>query len=60
MELVWDGRLSDLIKKTVEENGRFSDKDASALIRGILSAVTYIHDKGIVHRDLKPGKIILH
>lgn len=57
MELIRDGRLSDLIKKTAEENGRFSDKDASALIRGILSAVSYIHDKGIVHRDLKPGNL---
>ena len=55
MELVQDGRLSDLIKKIVEDNKKFSDKDASALIRGILSAVAYMHDKGIVHRDLKPG-----
>lgn len=25
-------------------------------MKGILSAVEYMHDKGIVHRDLKPGK----
>jgi len=24
-------------------------------MKGILSAVEYMHDKGIVHRDLKPG-----
>lgn len=27
-------------------------------MKGILSAVEYMHDKGIVHRDLKPGKEI--
>ena len=27
------------------------------MIRSILSAVAYMHEKGIVHRDLKPGKI---
>ena len=26
-------------------------------MKGILSAVIYIHNKNIVHRDLKPGKI---
>ena len=25
-------------------------------MKGIFSAVAYMHDKGIVHRDLKPGK----
>lgn len=27
-------------------------------MRGILQAVSYMHDKNIVHRDLKPGKFI--
>ena len=56
MELVEGGRLTDLIRKRFKY-GRFSDREASALIKSILSAVAYMHDKGIVHRDLKPGKL---
>jgi len=61
MELVQGGRLTDLIKdKFKKHHGKFTDREASALLKGILSAVEYMHDKGIVHRDLKPGKTFLH
>jgi serine/threonine protein kinase len=64
MELVKGGRLTDLIKERFTslntDNRRFTDKEASALMRGILSAVAYMHDKGIVHRDLKPDNILVH
>jgi serine/threonine protein kinase len=56
MELVTDGRLTDVIKERFKAKGRFSDNEASALMRGVLQAVCYVHDKNIVHRDLKPGK----
>ena len=56
MELVKGGRLTDMIKeKSHTSNSKFTDKEASAIMKGILSAVAYMHDKGIVHRDLKPG-----
>jgi calcium-dependent protein kinase len=29
-------------------------------MKGILSAVAYMHEKGIVHRDLKPDNILIH
>lgn len=57
MELVTDGRLADLIKEKYAQNSKFTDYEASSLMRGILQAVSYMHDKNIVHRDLKPGKI---
>jgi calcium/calmodulin-dependent protein kinase I len=56
MELVKDGRLTDIIKERQEKGETFSGKEASALLRGILNAVQYIHENDIVHRDLKPGK----
>ncbi len=59
MELVWGGRLTDLIKQKFDQCQRFSDKEASSLLKGILNAVAYIHEKGIVHRDLKPGKLMI-
>lgn len=55
MELVDNGRLTDFIKEKFEKDGKFSDKEASALMKGILSAVSYMHEKNIIHRDLKPG-----
>jgi serine/threonine protein kinase len=58
MELIKDGRLTDIIQEKFKQSGKFTDSEASALMRGILSAVTYMHDKNIVHRDLKPGKYI--
>ena len=59
MELIAGGRLSHLIKQKCESGKRFSDLEASKLIKGILSGVVYIHDKGIMHRDLKPENILL-
>jgi len=60
MELVHGGRLTDLIRERAKSRVKFTDKEASSLMRGILSAVAYIHEKGIVHRDLKPDNILIN
>jgi calcium/calmodulin-dependent protein kinase I len=49
MELVSGGELFDRII----DRGHFSEADASDLVRSIVRAVKYLHEKGIVHRDLK-------
>lgn len=35
------------------QNGVYTEKDAVALIKQVLEAVNYLHEKRIVHRNLK-------
>lgn len=37
----------------------YSEKTAIALMRNMLSALAYMHEKRVVHRDLKPENLIL-
>lgn len=46
---VTGGELFDRIV----EKGSYTEKDASYLIRQVLEAVDFMHEKGVVHRDLK-------
>lgn len=40
----------------IVDKGSYTEKDASDLIRQVLEATAYVHDKGIVHRDLKVSR----
>jgi len=55
MEMMQGGQLTELIKMKKNSNTKFTDEEASTIMRFILRAVKYIHSRGIVHRDLKPG-----
>ena len=46
---VTGGELFDRIV----EKGSYTERDASLLIRQVLEAVDFMHEKGVVHRDLK-------
>lgn len=37
----------------------FTDIEASMIMKSLLSAIAYMHEKGIVHRDLKPDNILV-
>jgi len=54
-EVVSGGELFDRIV----EKGSYSEKDAAMLIRKLIEALDYLHDKNIVHRDLKPENLLL-
>ncbi len=38
--------------------GEYSEKDASNIVRQIISAVAHLHANGIAHRDLKPQNLL--
>ena len=39
--------------------GKFNERDASVLLKQLLSCVSYCHEHNIVHRDLKPENVLL-
>jgi len=53
MELLKGGTLAQLLKRK-----RLSDAEAATVLRGILSAVSYLHKREILHRDLKPDNVM--
>ena len=59
MEYLPGGSLHDLIKNRFAKRKRFSDRESSIIMKGILEAVNYIHCKNIIHRDLKPANIMI-
>jgi len=54
LELVTGGELFDQIVA----RGEYSEKDASNIVRQIISAVSHLHSHGIAHRDLKPQNLL--
>jgi calcium-dependent protein kinase len=39
--------------------GKFTERDASLLLKQVLSVINYCHLNNIVHRDIKPENILL-
>src|ERR1700748_12419 len=55
LEYASEGSLLDLVIRT----GRLKEKNARKLLRQVLSALDYCHQKNIVHRDIKLEHILL-
>ncbi|GIX61071.1 histone kinase SNF1, putative [Babesia caballi] len=55
MEYVEGGELFDYIS----QRSRLSEKEAIRMMRQVLSAVDFCHNKMICHRDIKPENILL-
>jgi len=56
MEYVDGVQLDDYISNTT---GPMPEEKAIPLMKQILSAFAYAHEKGVVHRDIKPANIII-
>jgi calcium-dependent protein kinase len=48
----------ELFEKISQEQ-YFSERDAANIIKQVLSAINYCHQRHIVHRDLKPENLLL-
>ena len=59
MDYLPGGSLWSYIKAKFQKKKKFSDQEAAGLMRGILAAVSYIHERKIMHRDLKPQNILV-
>eukprot|EP00567_Pseudictyota_dubia_P007505 CAMPEP_0197438846 /NCGR_PEP_ID=MMETSP1175-20131217/5729_1 /TAXON_ID=1003142 /ORGANISM="Triceratium dubium, Strain CCMP147" /LENGTH=296 /DNA_ID=CAMNT_0042968649 /DNA_START=363 /DNA_END=1250 /DNA_ORIENTATION=+ len=58
-ELCEGGELFDRIIAKREKGEVYSEKSTAAIIRSVLKAIAYCHDKQqVVHRDLKPENIL--
>ncbi|OCT97018.1 serine/threonine-protein kinase DCLK2 isoform X2 [Xenopus laevis] len=55
MELVKGGDLFDAITSSTE----YTERDASAMVYNLASAMKYLHGLNIVHRDIKPENLLV-
>jgi len=55
MELMEGMELKDFIKKNVKKQGGLPFDEAFVIIKQLVDALAYAHDKRLVHSDLKPG-----
>ncbi|KAH7297946.1 hypothetical protein KP509_25G020300 [Ceratopteris richardii] len=55
MDLCEGGDLCDYL----QEKGPLPEKDAARILRAVVSAVAFCHERGVMHRDIKPENILL-
>ncbi len=55
MELMEGMELKDYIKKTVKKQGGLPFDEAFNVIKQLVDALAYAHEKRLAHSDLKPG-----
>lgn len=49
----------DLFSYIELKNGTLIDVEAAVIVRQVLLALNFLHEKNIVHRDLKPENILM-
>ncbi|KAJ8035549.1 Serine/threonine-protein kinase DCLK3 [Holothuria leucospilota] len=56
MDYVRGGDLFDAIIDSV----KFTEADASVMVRDLASALNYLHEMNVVHRDMKPENLLVN
>jgi calcium-dependent protein kinase len=46
------------LMESLDKYENFKEEDAGKIIKRLLSAIYYCHEKGIIHRDLKPENLM--
>lgn len=46
------------LKEYLDHNGRLEEEEVSDIIGQLLTAVSYMHEKGVCHRDIKPQNLL--
>lgn len=49
----------DLFSYIQYKGGRLGDIESAVVVRQVLMALDYLHERDIVHRDLKPDNILM-
>lgn len=59
MEFLFAGSVSDYMKYKNLKSGFQNEVVISTILKNILNALAYIHERNHVHRDIKPGNILI-
>lgn len=54
LEYLRGGELFERIRK----KSKFTESEASGILRKLVAAVSFMHSRGVVHRDLKPENLV--
>jgi serine/threonine protein kinase len=46
------------LRSRLEKNGPLGVREVIQLLRDVLEALAYAHDRGVIHRDIKPANIL--